>query len=116
MSAAASPTKSNTMSRVAARNLKYDKIFKDLPHFESGCLFCGGNHASGNCKSCGNMSLSEKFQRVRHRGTQCKMICWRCLKEKDHVSADCKEGPCTIQDCDKVHHPLIHSTPKEIQQ
>ncbi|XP_035205732.1 uncharacterized protein LOC118180771 [Stegodyphus dumicola] len=66
----------------------------------TGCIFCAGNHASGDCVKARKMTSEERQKAVLNSRS-----CFLCLDRK-HVIAKCKKRTsCVI--CGKKHHILL---------
>ncbi|XP_035205512.1 uncharacterized protein LOC118180543 [Stegodyphus dumicola] len=66
----------------------------------TGCIFCAGNHASGDCFKARKMTSEERQKAVLNSRS-----CFLCLDRK-HVIAKCKKRTsCVI--CGKKHHILL---------
>jgi hypothetical protein len=72
---------------------------------KAGCLFCGGSHATGSCKKAEDMSMRDRWNKIRGK------CCYRCLelKTEEHMGNTCPQGTCPVEGCHRYHHQLLHN-------
>ena len=71
------------------------------------CCLCEKKHNIENCDNFKNMTQKEKWKIVRKY-----KLCYRCLKGQ-HIRRTCKSNLfCTIENCKKSHHKLLHPCKK----
>ncbi|XP_035226836.1 uncharacterized protein LOC118199140 [Stegodyphus dumicola] len=67
----------------------------------TGCIFCAGNHASGDCVKARKMTSEERQKAVLNSRS-----CFLCLDRK-HVIAKCKKRTSCVICGKKKHHILL---------
>ena len=86
-------------SHVAATTKKLDNA-----KLKVYCVLHGQGHTTEKCKVFTNLSLKEKYDKLREGHH-----CFNCLGK--HLRKDCKEPPCR---CGKGHHKLLCAEKSEI--
>ena len=77
-------------------------------YYASGCIWCGGNHATKGCGKGNGLPTQEKWDRIRRRLRESsEEICFQCFE--GHKVPDCSAGPCGVNGCQKRHHKSLHS-------
>ena len=67
------------------------------------CVFCKDDHKVKDCLKFTNLSLSDRILFTRQN-----RMCDNCFKV-DHISSFCRsKASCTIKDCTRKHHTLLH--------
>lgn len=97
------PSDSPGSSRSDSSNGKQENQRLQTP---PNCVFCGAlGHPLHECGSFVSAPPDERMRMVM-KGRNC----FRCLG-RQHTSSECKkEVVCTIQNCGRKHHPLLHGS------
>ena len=92
--------------------IEYQK--EPIKGFLENCLWCGQEHEFLLCNNFQKFSLNERHEIVNARTTIATdtRFCKRCL-ENGHTAPFCRDGPCPVEGCEKLHHPMLHDPPPE---
>ena len=66
------------------------------------CVVCKGDHNVSKCRLFAEKSLEQKKQLISEN-----RLCYNCLRS-GHIVRNCRSRPCTVSNCGRKHHTLIH--------
>ena len=73
----------------------------------ASCPHCAGAHRLHHCDKFKALNANKRIEVVKE-----KRCCYRCLDDR-HLSSEClKESECGIEECKRLHHPLLHGAPR----
>ena len=109
------------ISKTSASQKTQISSFSTQGHFRAGlpgqrqdvleCTMCKGDHHLAKCQSFVDKSIDEKKQFIVDN-----RLCYNCLRS-GHTVRDCRSRRCTVINCGRKHHTLIHpSNSQEAQE
>ena len=73
----------------------------------SSCPHCKGRHQFSSCFKFQKLPPEKRSEIVKQLN-----CCYRCLNS-GHLSSGCERSePCGVNDCKRLHHPLLHGAPR----
>ncbi|XP_045506279.1 uncharacterized protein LOC123702546 [Colias croceus] len=104
-------TETTTVEKRESRPLRRANIYAtNNDDKKISCLCCGREHETPKCKEFANMSLSQRWERMKKART-----CFQCIVST-HLRSRCKHKKCDIDGCDKPHHPMLHEEKIAIEE
>ena len=70
------------------------------------CVLCDQNHLLHNCKKFADLSMDDRIAFTRKN-----RLCDNCFK-RGHIASFCRlDSACTVKECNRKHHKLLHREP-----
>lgn len=78
------------------------------PPTSPNCSFCKGDHESLTCPEFNRKPVEDSWKLVKE-----KKLCYDCLKPANfkHYSQICRHPKCSVANCGRRHHKLLHGQP-----
>ena len=94
----------NGPSRLSGRLKR--TVTKTVPTEKPVYPRCKENHNVEDCSEFKNITMTDRIALLKKTG-----VCFYCLKP-GHITKDCwRARRCSINDCTRYHHPLLHEQP-----
>ena len=79
------------------------KVFATTVKIAS-CPHCSGAHRLHLCETFKALNPTQRSEIIKE-----KRCCYRCINNR-HLSSECTQAKeCGVEECKRLHHPLIHS-------